>query len=171
MMEHRIERRERRRFLAIERTFSDESKRDEKGRSVVEFWTECHEKDLISPMKRICRKENRETYGLCAMLKERKKYFRYGIGVLLADDADETELARLVKRGYSIWETEPNDYAVFRCVGPDEWCLQETWRKFFEEFSPESGYVHTGDTDFELYPEPEEKGLFCELWVPICKKI
>lgn len=170
MIEHRIEHREHQRFLALKRTFSEENKQDDNGRSISEFWTECYEKDLIAPMMKLCSEKNRETYGLCASLKERKKHFCYGIGVLLGDDADQTELERLIECGYSIWETEPNDYAVFRCVGPDANCLHETWRKFFAEFSPESGYWHTGDTDFELYPEPQEEELFCELWIPIKKK-
>lgn len=168
-MEHRVEHRERQRFLALERMFSEENKRDDNGCSIPEFWTECYEKELIAPMMRLCPEGNREMYGLCASLKDGKKHFRYGIGVLLDNDADQAELLRLLKRGYSIWETEPNDYAVFRCVGPDEKCLHETWRKFFGEFSPESGYRHTGDTDIECYPQREEEGLFCELWIPIKK--
>lgn len=169
MTEYRIERREGQRFLALNRTFAEENKQDENGRSIAEFWTECYEKGLIAPMMRLCPKGNREIYGLCAMLKERKKYFSYGIGVLLDNDADRAEIFRLLECGYSIWETAPNDYAVFRCMGTDAKCLHETWRKFFAEFSPESDYLHTGDTDFELYPEPEEEGLFCELWIPVKK--
>lgn len=170
MMKHRIEHREHQRFLTLNRMFSEDNKQDDNGHSIPEFWTECYENDLIVPMMRLCPKENREMYGLCASLKEHKKHFSYGIGVLLDNDADQAELLRLLECGYLIWETEPNDYAVFRCVGPDANCLHETWRKFFEEFSPESGYCHTGDTDFELYPEQEEEGLFCELWIPIKKK-
>ena len=168
-MDYRIEHKGHRKFLALEGTFSEESKQDDNGRSIPEFWTECYEKNLIAPMMRLCPEGNRETYGLCASLKDRKKHFRYGIGILLDDDADQAELERLLESGYTIWETEPNDYVVFRCVGSDEKCLHETWRKFFGKFSPESGYRHTGDTDFELYPEPEEEGLFCELWIPIKK--
>ena len=168
-MEHRIEHRESQKFLVLDRMFSEESKQDCNGRGIPSFWTECYGNDLIAPMMRLCPEGNRAMYGLCALLKERKKHFRYGIGVLLDNDADQAELKRLLGSGYSIWKTEPNDYVVFRCVGHDEECLHETWRKFFEEFLPESGFLHTGDTDFELYPEPDEEGLFCELWIPIKK--
>ena len=167
MMNHRIEHRENQRFITLTGTFSEENKQDDNGRSIPEFWTECYEKDLIAPMMRLCPKQNRELYGLCASLKESKTHFSYGIGVLLDDDADRVELLRLLECGYSIWNTEPNDYAVFRCMGSDANCLNETWRKFYAEFSPESGYMHTGGTDFELYPDREEEGLFCELWIPI----
>lgn len=169
MMEHKIERNGIQRFLAINRKFSEESKQDENGLSIPEFWTECYEKELLAPMMRLCSK-NKDIYGLCASLNGEKKYFNYGIGVLLDDETGQIELHRLLESGYSIWETKPNDYAVFRCFGDDATCLHETWKKFFEKFSPENGLLHTGDIDFERYPEQEEDGLFCELWIPIKQK-
>ncbi|MDE7246614.1 MAG: GyrI-like domain-containing protein [Lachnospiraceae bacterium] len=48
-------------------------------------------------------------------------------------------------------------------------CLGEVWRKFHREFSPQTGYVQTDDTDYEIYYEKGEKGLFCELWIPVKK--
>ena len=168
-MDHRMEHRGHQKFLALVRTFSEENKRDDGGRSIPEFWTECYENDLIEPMKRLRREGDVYVYGLCRSLEERKRYFHYAIGVLLAEDADEAQLERFLAGGYSLWETEPSDYAVFQCIGPDEKCLHEIWSKFFGEFSPATGYRHTGDTDFERYPEPEEDGLFCELWIPVKK--
>lgn len=167
---HRIEHKERQRFLAIWRTFSEENKKDEQGRTIPEFWTECYEKNFIAPMMGFCSEENKATYGLCTLLEDQKNRFNYGIGVLLNDKADKKELNRLLEKGYSIWKAEPNDYAVFSCMGTDAKCLDEMWHHFFADFSPESGYIHTGDIDFELYPEPKEEGLFCELWIPIKKR-
>ena len=83
--------------------------------------------------------------------------------------ADFAELEKLLSNGYSIWETEPADYAVFKCVGPDGNCIGETWSKFFKEFAPQAGYMQTDDTDYEIYYENGESGLFCELWVPVKK--
>ena len=70
---------------------------------------------------------------------------------------------------HSIRETEPAEYAVFKCFGSDGDCLDETWSKFFKEFSPQTGYVQTDDPDYEIYFDKGESGLFCELWVPVKK--
>ena len=42
------------------------------------------------------------------------------------DDIDITKLEQFTNNGYSIWETEPVDYAVFKCFGSDGDCLVET---------------------------------------------
>ena len=88
---------------------------------------------------------------------------------MLDEDTDQKELERFIKNGCSIWKTEPADYAVFKCFGSDSSCLGETWNKFFNEFAPQTGYMQTDDTDFEIYFENGESGLFCELWVPVKK--
>ena len=49
------------------------------------------------------------------------------------------KLEDFLKNGYSIWETEPADYAVFKCFGSDGDCLGKTWAKFFKEFIPQTG--------------------------------
>ena len=74
---------------------------------------------------------------------------------------------RMVENGYRMWKTEPVDYAVFRCMGADGDCIGEAWSKFFKEFVPQTGYVQTDDTDYEIYFENGESGLFCELWIPV----
>ena len=104
-----------------------------------------------------------------AKQKDSKTHFNYGIGIELDKDTDQKELERFIKNGYSIWKTEPVDYAVFKCFGPDGNCLGETWSKFFNEFVPQTGYMQTDDTDYEIYFDNGESGLFCELWVPVKK--
>lgn len=115
--------------------------------------------------------EKKDLYGLCAPLQDGETHFNYGIGILLDDDTDRAAAGRLMKQGYTLWETEPADYAVFQCSGPDGDCLGETWSRFFKEFSPQTGYVQTDDTDYEIYYENGEADLFCELWIPVRKKI
>lgn len=113
----------------------------------------------------------RDVYGLCGPLKDSETSFNYGIGVLIDDDTDLKELEHFLENHaeYSLWETEPADYVVFQCFGDDGECLGETWSKFFEEFVPQTGYMQTDDTDYEIYFENGEIGLFCELWVPVKK--
>ena len=63
----------------------------------------------------------------------------------------------------------PRTTPYLNVFGSDGNCLGETWEKFYKEFSPQTGYVQTDDTDFEIYFEKGESGLFCELWVPVRK--
>ncbi|MBR6541002.1 MAG: GyrI-like domain-containing protein [Bacteroidales bacterium] len=58
---------------------------------------------------------------------------------------------------------------VFDCYGEDANCIGETWSKFYKEFLPQTGYMATDSTDFEIYLEDGQDGLFCQLWIPIKK--
>ena len=169
IMDYRIEHRESQRFLALVRAFSNESSNDDNGRSIPDFWTECWDKNLIDPMKSLRAEGKRDLYGLCSPLKDSETHFNYGIGIMVDENTDTTKMEHFTKNGYVIWETEPADYAVFKCVGPDGDCLGETWNKFFKEFVPQTGYTQTDDTDYEIYFEKGESGVFCELWVPVKK--
>lgn len=166
-MDYRIERKESQRFIALVRSFSNETSNDDNGHNIPDFWTECSEKDLIEPMKLLCTEGKRDLYGMCSPVKDNETHFNYGIGIMVDENTDHTKLAHLIQNGYSIWETEPADYAVFKCFGPDGDCLGETWDKFFKEFVPQTGYMQTDNTDYEIYFENGESGLFCELWVPV----
>ena len=167
IMDYRIEHKESQRFIALVRSFSNETSNDDNDHSIPDFWAECSEKDLIEPMKLLCAEGKRDLYGLCSPVKDNETHFNYGIGIMVDENTDHTKLEHLIQNGYSIWETEPADYAVFKCFGPDGDCLGETWNKFFKEFVPQTGYMQTDDTDYEIYFENGENGLFCELWVPV----
>lgn len=169
IMDYRIEHKECQQFIALVRAFSNEIINDDDDHSIPDFWTECSEKNLIEPMKLLRAEGKRDLYGLCSPVMDGETHFNYGIGVIIDENTDISELEQLTKCGYSIWKTEPADYAVFKCIGDDGDCLGETWSKFFKEFIPQTGYVQTDDTDYEIYFEKGEKGLFCELWVPIKK--
>ena len=169
IMDYRMEHREGQQFLALVRSFPNGISSDDNDHSIPDFWTECSERNLIGPMQALRPVGKRDLYGLCSPLKDSETHFNYGIGIMLDVDTDQTELDRFIKNGYSIWKTEAVDYAVFKCFGPDGNCLGETWSKFFKEFSPQTGYIQTDDTDYEIYFENGESGLFCELWVPVKK--
>lgn len=167
VMDYRIEHKEKQRFLALVKSFPNEIINDDNDHSIPDFWTECSEKDLIEPMKRLRAEGKRDLYGLCDPVRGNETCFNYGIGIVIDADTDTAELEHLINNGYAIRETEPVDYAVFKCFGPDGDCLGETWSKFYKEFVPQTGYTHTDDTDYEVYYENGESGLFCELWVPV----
>ena len=169
IMDYRMEHKEHQQFLALVRAFPNEISGDDNNHSIPDFWTECSERNLIEPMQALRPEGKRDLYGLCSPLKDSETHFNYGIGIMLDEDTDQKELERFIKNGYSIWKTEPVDYAVFKCFGSDGNCLGETWSKFFNEFVPQTGYMQTDDTDYEIYFDNGESGLFCELWVPVKK--
>lgn len=169
IMDYRMEHREAMRFIARVQAFPNEIISDDNDHSIPDFWTECYDKDLVEPMKQLRKEGKRDVYGLCSPTKKNETHFDYGIGVIVDADTDAAGADKLLKNGYSLWETTAADYAVFPCIGTDGDCIAETWSKFFKEFSPQTGYVQTDDTDFEIYFEKGENGLFCELWVPVTK--
>lgn len=169
-MDYRMEHKEGQEFIALVKAFPNEIINDDDDHSIPDFWTECYEKNLIEPMKQLRPEGQRDLYGLCSPTKDSETHFYYGIGIVIDKDTDTAKLEQFTDNGYSIWKTRPAEYAVFKCFGPDGNCLGETWSKFFKEFSPQTGYMQTDDTDYEIYFENGESGLFCELWVPVEKK-
>lgn len=166
-MDYRMEHKDRLQFLSLVRAFSNESFLDDNGHSIPAFWTECHEKNLVEPIRQLRPAGKRDLYGLCGPTRDTDTHFNYSIGILVDADTDADGLALLTGRGYSLWETVPTDYAVFKCCGADGDCIGETWDKFYKEFSPQTGYTQTDGADFELYYEQGEAGVFCELWIPV----
>ncbi len=169
IMDYRMEHRERQQFIAVVRAFPNEIINDDNDHSIPDFWTECGEKNLLDRIKSLRPEGKRDLYGLCSPTRMNETHFHYGIGILRDEDTDVSGLDALLADGYTLWATEPADYAVFKCFGSDGDCLGETWSKFFKEFSPQTGYTQTEDTDYEIYFECGEKNLFCELWVPVRK--
>lgn len=133
------------------------------------FWTEYCEKNLIEPMKLLRAEGKRDLYGLCNPVEDSETHFNYGIGIVIDENTDITKLDSFPQNGYSIWKTVHDYYALFKYLGSDGNCLVETWNKFFKEFVPQTGYTQTDDTNYEIYLENGERGLFCELWIPVKK--
>lgn len=169
VMDYRMEHKEQQQFIAMVRAFSNEIINDDSDHSIPDFWTECYEKDLIEPMRQLRAGGKKDLYGLCEPMRDSETHFNYGIGVLVDADTDMEGVQCLAGSGYRIWRTEPADYAVFQCMGTDGDCLGETWSKFFKEFVPQTGYAQSDETDYEIYYENGERGLFCELWIPVRK--
>ena len=169
IMDYRMEHTKSRQFLALVRAFPNEITNDDNDHSIPDFWTECYEKNLIEPLKLLRPEGKRDLYGLCSPVKDCETHFNYGIGILMDEDTNMDKTALFTDNGYSIWKTEPADYAVFKCFGSDGSCLGETWSKFYKEFAPQTGYQQTDATDYEIYFECGESGLFCELWIPVEK--
>ena len=169
-MDYRIENIPAKTFLALTHPFSTEESLDENGRSIPDFWTECHAKDLIEPLRALLPAGKRDLYGLCTPAKEQDTHFVYGIGIEVTDSIDASAVEAMQARGYALWRTEPAQYAIFPCRGEDGECIGNAWDRFFKEFLPQTGYEQTDLTDWELYPEVRTDDLFCELYIPVTHK-
>lgn len=167
IMDYRIEIKGSQRFIALVRAFPNEIINNDSDNSISDFWTECHEKNHVERLRTLRPEGKRDLYGLCSPAEENETHFNYGIGVIIDEDTDISGLDEFLDSVYSIWETKPMDYAVFKCFGSNGDCISETWSKFFREFVLQTGYTQTDDTDYEIYYEKCEKSLFCELWIPV----
>ncbi len=165
MLEYRMERGERMRFIVVKRAFDNESLRDKDWRGIPDLWTECAANGTLEKLRGLCPRGERDLYGICGPVLESETEFYYGIGV-----RDNGRMGELSEGEYDLWEAEPAEYAVFKCRGTDGECIGEAWDRFYKEFCPQTGYVQTDLPDFELYYERGEPGVFCELWVPVTKQ-
>lgn len=170
VMDYKITSKGRQRLIALVREFPNEIINDPKDHSISDFWDECHEKSLIEPIRNLRPEGKRDLYGLCSPKKGGISSFEYGIGIILDADTDVSDENSLIEQGYRLWETQPSEYAVIKCEGSDGDCIEQAWNRFFTEFLPRSGYMQSESDDYEIYYERGEKGVFCELWIPIIKE-
>ena len=96
-IDYRLEHRERLKLIALTRSFPNEIVNDDDDHSIPDFWTECSEKNLIQPMRLLRTEGKRDLYGFCGPVKESETHFIYGIGVLIDEDTDISQLDRLIK--------------------------------------------------------------------------
>lgn len=168
-MNYRIEKTGKQRFIARVRAFSNEIINESSNHDIPDFWGECHENHLVDEIRDMRSNGKKDLYGLCSPTKENETTFDYGIGVIIDEDTEINNEEVLLQKGYRIWEINSGTYVVFKCYGNNGDCISEMWSRFFKEFLPQSEYEQTEDTDYEIYFDKGETGLFCELWIPINK--
>lgn len=157
-------------FLAVTRDFSIDFLHNDERTDIPDFWDECKEKRLLEKLLHLRPVGKKDLYGLCTPPEEDDTTFEYGIGIRVDDATEEFFLTALTPNECKIWTLEPSKYVVFECVGNNSECIAETWAKFYTTFLPNSEYRVTRAPDFEVYPETEREGIFCELWIPIESK-
>lgn len=139
-MDYRIVQTEKQKFLALVRSFRNEIINEEGNHDIPDFWDECHDKNLVEPIRTLRPTGKRDLYGLCSPTKEGEDTFEYGIGVLLDEETAVFDLVAMQQAGYRIWDVKPGTYVVFDCIGNDGDCISDTWAKFYKEFLPQMGY-------------------------------
>lgn len=169
-MDYRILQTQHQKFIAMVKSFPNSIINEPENHDVSEFWDECRDKDLITPMLDLRPQGKKDLFGLCSPTKEGQDTFEYGIGVLIDEDTIPFDLEAMQKAGYQLWDVAPGTYVVFDCMGEDGDCITQTWAKFYQEFLPQMGYEAGEATDYEIYYEKSKEGLFCELWIPLKEK-
>ena len=169
-MDYRIVQTKEQKFIALARSFSNEIINDEENHEIPDFWGECHDKNLVEPLRNLRPDGKKDLYGLCTPTREGEDTFQYGIGVLIDEETKDFDAEAMKSAGYCIWDVKPGTYVVFDCIGEDGDCISDTWSKFYKEFLPQMGYEAEAETDYEIYFEQGRKGLFCELWIPVKNK-
>lgn len=169
-MDYRIVQTKEQKFIALVRSFKNEIINDEENHEIPDFWQECHDKNLVEPIRSLRPEGKHDLYGLCSPTKEGQDSFEYGIGILVDEETMDFDMQAMEQSGYCIWDVKPGTYVVFDCIGEDGDCISDTWSKFYKEFLPQMGYEAEEETDYEIYFERGRKGLFCELWIPVRKK-
>lgn len=169
IMNYRMEQTKEKKFIAMVRSFQNKIINDEENQEIPNFWSECQERNLLEPIRKLRPEGKRDLYGLCSPTKKEEATFDYGIGVLVDEETLSFDEKEMLDAGYQLWTVEPGDYVVFECMGEDGSCISETWAGFYKEFLPQMGYEASEATDYEIYFEQEKEGLFCELWIPIKK--
>lgn len=166
-MDYRIVETGKKKYAAKVKAFRNEIINDNDNQEIPDFWTQCREEKVLDELCALRPDGKRDLYGLCSPTRENEATFDYGIGVVIDEETAIDKVQELINQGFRIWEAEAGTYAVFSCYGEDGRSISEMWSRFFKEFLPQSGYGHTDETDYEIYFERSEPGLFCELWIPV----
>ncbi len=160
VMDYRIEKREPFKLIAKVAKFKNLAIGEKGNNEIPAFWDTCKADGTFKVLEQ--KATQHDVYGLCAPVSKESTHFDYGIGMVYNGES--------VPEGYTLWEVKPTLWAVFKCIGDNGDCIEETWQRFFSEFLPSSDYNMLDDTDFELYADESSPDCFCELWIPIEKK-
>lgn len=159
-MDYKIVEKKEFQLLVKAKSFRNESISEEGNSEILDFWNQCSEDGTFDVLKR--NTKNHDIYGVCAPVSKEETHFNYGIGMVYEGGS--------IPEGYCIWDVTPTLWAVFKCIGKDSGCIEETWNRIFKEFLPSSEYNMLDNTDFELYLENSPPNCFCEIWIPVEKK-
>lgn len=161
IMDYKIVEKEGFKLLGKVRSFKNESISEGGNADIPDFWNECSNTGVFDELSKYTKEY--DYYGVCTPVSKESNYFDYAVAMKY-DGLD-------IPEGYNIIDVKPNIWAVFKCIGTDGECIGETWDRIFKEFLPSSEYNMLDETDFEVYPENGEEGLFCEIWIPVEKKL
>lgn len=159
IMDYKIIEKESFQLLTRVKAFKNEITSEKGNTEIADFWTECIDNGVLDILNKYC--INHDLYGVCATTSKESTEFDYGIGMVYEGGK--------IPAGFRVWGVKATLWAVFKCIGTDGDCIDETWNKIFKEFLPNSDYTMLDDTDLELY-STDDADCFCEIWIPVVKK-
>ncbi|MCT4632410.1 MAG: AraC family transcriptional regulator [Firmicutes bacterium] len=70
---------------------------------------------------------------------------------------------------YDNYNVPEHKWAVFQVNGPVMKVLQDTWRRIFAEWFPQTGYKHAAEPELEVYfpGDVNSEDYYMEIWIPI----
>jgi AraC family transcriptional regulator len=154
-MKFRIEKEEGFILHGISKKFTN--KNGENFVEIPEMWMEVESNKELEKLI-ASTNDQKGLFGVCYNFSNDCTVFHYMIAVL----GDSKQ--------YEILSIKPQTYAKFSCLGVKD--LQETTKKIFAEWLPESGYIHANSPELEFYPPHDVKAEEwpAEVWIPIEKK-
>mgnify|MGYP000862496015 FL=1 len=134
------------------------------------FWEKSHQNGLIDTLKEINRNTdnkvlNSTVFGVSCVEKDpQDRSFYFFIATEYNDYPRDCGLEKYI--------VPACEWAVFENTGELPMCLIEAEMYAFEEWLPNSGYIHANAPEMELYPPciNTGKGVITEFWLPIIKK-
>lgn len=149
-MEYKITNRDSFKITILIHKFHNETSKNE----IPKFWDEFMKKGYhndVCPM-----------LGVCLPMKEGDKEFAYGIGAF-------NNFVKRVPQGFVERTIPALTWAEFPCVGPMPHTIQDTWKKIYTEWLPNSRYEIIPSYDFEYYEEGDihSPTYKCWIWIPV----
>lgn len=153
IMDYKIVTKEGYTVLAKTKCFTSENSSEK----IPEFWSEYY---ADGSDKLVC-----GMLGICKQEKKGSQEFRYGIGCECSENAK-------VPTGFEKLKIPAYTWAVFKCVGPMPNTIQNTWKRIYSEWLPQSEYELISDYDIELYTDgnTQSETYVSEIWIPVKKK-
>lgn len=134
----------------------------EHATKVPEFWKKVSTDSTIENLLALNHGEPSGILGLCSAIDESS--FLYWIAVSTSDTSPEN---------YGSMSIPASMWAVFEVIGAMPDAMQNAWNRIYNEWFPESGFLHANAPEIERYLEGNsmDENYISEIWIPIIKKI
>lgn len=127
---------------------------------IPNMWNEIAKNGELEKLTKTCDSNSKfkAVFGVCYSMNTECNKFKYMIGV--PGNSKDYEEVKIIEQLY----------AKFTCRGVQN--IQDTTRKIFGDWLPNSIYKHANSPEIEYYPElPDNDGeMICEIWIPVVKK-
>ena len=156
-MEYKIIKKEA--FDVIGKKTKISTKDGEHSRRIAEFWDECNNDGTCDKILTIS--DGKNMFGITLDFDGNTEQITYMIGMENTSNSADN--------GFDIIKIPAATWAVFKSIGPIPESIANTWASIFQEWFPETGFLHDDAPEIEVYNAGNTRALDyeCEAWVPI----